>query len=121
MLCHDGGEDATAYPELRRQACVARRRGGNDVVENFIGDGFMEFTLIAKRPNVEFQTFEFDAAFVRDVVEVERGEIWLTGFGTQAGEFRDLHVNHKVAMRCGIGKNIELRRWADGRFVAEFG
>lgn len=107
---NDIGEYAAAHVELGGQAHEARRGGGDQVVENAIGDGFVESALVAVGPNVELETLQFDAGLVRDVIENQRREIGLAGHRAQAGEFRNLHVNVKVAVDRRIGKGFEGSR-----------
>lgn len=104
---HDIGENAAAYIPLGGEPHESGLGGGDEVVEDFVGDGFVEGAFVTVGPHVELEAFELYAFVVGDVVEGEGGEIGLAGFGAQAGEFRDLHVDVEITMRGRIGESLE--------------
>jgi hypothetical protein len=66
----------------------------------------MEFAMHAERTEVEFETFAFNTELVRLIVEDNSGEIWLPGYGTEAGEFRTFNMNcphytRRIRFRAG--------------------
>ena len=105
------GEDAAAHVKLGGEAHEARLGGGDQVVEDAVGDIFVKMSLVAERPHVELEAFQFDALRIGDVVQRQRGEIRLSGFGTKTGEFRYLHVDVVVASRSGIGEGFQYFAW----------
>lgn len=107
MFGDDIGENAAAHIELGSQAHEARLCGLDQIIENAVGDVLVKMPLVAKSPDVQLQAFKLDAGFVGDVVEIKRGEIWLAGFGAQAGEFGDFHVDMKITLGFGVGKGFQ--------------
>ena len=107
VLGNDIGENTATHEEFRRQAHETRLERLDQIVKNAVGHGFVEAAFVAERPHVELETLEFDAGFLGNVVQNQRGEVGLAGFRTQAGEFRDFHVDVKIAMRCRIGESFE--------------
>lgn len=107
MLDHDVGEDAAPYVPLGSQAQEARRDGAHDVVDDLIGDGFMEGALVAEAPGIELQAFQFDTKLVGDVVDNQHREIRLAGQRAQAGEFGHLDMDLEIPLLAGIGEGIE--------------
>lgn len=78
MFCHHAGKDAAPHPKFCGESGEAGRGRGYDVVENFVGHRLVELALIAERPNIELETFQFYAALVRNVIEIKRCEVGLT-------------------------------------------
>ena len=68
MLRHHIGEYPAAHVELGGQAHEARLGGGDQIIEDAVGDVLVKMPFIAERPDVELEAFEFDALFIRDVV-----------------------------------------------------
>ena len=101
------GENAAAHVELGGEAHEARLGRGDQVVEDAVGDVLVEVAFLAERPHVELQALQFDALLVGDVVEDQRREIRLAGFGAQAGEFRDLHMDMVVALRVRVREGFQ--------------
>jgi hypothetical protein len=60
--------------------------------------------LVAEAPDVELQALQLDAELVGDVIEHQHREIRLPGLGTEAGEFRNFHVNQVVPCGSGLAK-----------------
>ena len=107
MFGDDIGENAAANKKFGRQTHIAWFEGFDQVIKNLVGHGFVEAAFVTERPDVQLEALEFDAGFFGDVVENQGGKIRLAGFGAQAGEFRDFHVDVKIAMRCRIGESFE--------------
>ena len=59
---------------------------------------FMEVAVISEAEKVEFQRFTFYHVLVRDVGNINGSKIWLTGFWTQAGKFRAVEFDEKIAV-----------------------
>ena len=98
--------------DLRMQSASGRKFGGyfdvsglhgrDHVVENLIGQPFVENAFVAIRLQVEFQAFEFDAQLVGDVLERNRSVVGLSGFRAQRREFRTHVRDEIVAIRIRI-------------------
>ena len=59
--------------------------GRDQIREDAVGDVLVEGALVAKRPGIELQRLEFDAALVGDVFDQDLGEIRLAGLRAEAG------------------------------------
>jgi len=58
------GENAAAHIELGGQAHEAGIGGAHQVVEDAVGDVFVEMPFLAERPDVELQALQFHTALV---------------------------------------------------------
>ena len=105
MLNGDGGVNAAADVEFAGDFHPSGGAGGDQVVEDLVGDRFVKSAFVAVGPEIELERFELDAAGVGDVADGDGGEVRLAGFGAQAGEFRALHANKIITpgMRVGEG------------------
>ena len=119
MFRNQGGEYAAPYPKFCGQPRKAGSSGVDDVIENLVRYRFVKLALITERPNVQLETLELYTALVGNVIEVQRCEVGLTCLWAQAGEFRYLHVNHKITMRCGVREHFELFAGDGGWLVAK--
>src|SRR5580704_17584446 len=107
-LRDNGGVDAAAHVEARRQAQKARRDCGLQMIGDLIGDRLVEGAAIAERPDVELQRLQLHALRIRDVLQLESRKVRLAGARAQAGEFRDLHADGVVARDLRIRKGLQL-------------
>ena len=55
--------------------------GGGEFVEEAVDDALVEDALVAERVVVELEGLEFDAGGVGDVLQIDRGEVGLSGLG----------------------------------------
>lgn len=102
------GKDTTAHVEFGSEAHefgIGRRY---QVIENLVGYGFMEAPFIPERPDIKFEALQLDAFLVWDVVQVQHGEIRLAGFGAQAGEFGDFHMDMEITARVGVVEGFQI-------------
>ena len=105
---HDVGINPTTNIEFRPQAHEARLAGIDQIIEYPVGDVFMKGAFVTKRPDVQFEGLQFDALLVRYVFKVQRGEVRLAGFWTQAGELRRANADGVIPVRVWVGKGLEL-------------
>ncbi len=119
MLCDDCRKHTTADPKLGRQSCETWCGGSNDIVKNFVGYRFVKLAFIAKRPDVELEALQLDAALGGNVVQVQRREIGLSRFWAQASELGNLHMNEEFPLRLRVGKYLEMLSRLSRRLVAE--
>ena len=110
MLGDDRRVDAAAHAEFGAQAHEARRSGGDQVVEDAVGHGFVERAFVAIAPDVQFERFQFDAGSVRHVFEMQVAKSGCPVFGHR-------QVNSGMRMRmvysrsgCGFG-NVSRFCW----------
>lgn len=108
VLGHDIGKDAAAHKKLGGKPHESRLRRCDQIIQDAVGDGFMKRTFVSKGPDVKLQAFQFDTGLIRDVVEIQRGEIRLAGLGAQTGEFRDFHMDVEISAWVRIFKGLEV-------------
>ena len=107
MLGHDIGEDTAAYVELGREPHESRVQRRYQVIQDAIGDILVEVAFITERPDIELEALELYTPLVCDIVEIQHGEIRLPGFGAQAGEFGDFHVDVEIALWTRVIKSFQ--------------
>ena len=103
---HDIGINAAANVEFRPQAHEARGGGGDQVIEDPVGDVLVERTFIPVRPHIELERFQLHARAVGHIVERQHGEVRLSGNRAEAREFRYFHVDAEVASRGRIWESL---------------
>ena len=84
---------AAAGGEFGCDRGVAWRTGGDEIVEDAIGHGFVEGALVAKGGEVEFERFAFDAEFVGHVFDDDLGEVHLSRHRAEGGEIGGLETD----------------------------
>ena len=104
MVSDDIGENSAAHEKFSGNPHEAGAQFADQIVENAVGYGFVKATLVAERPHVELEAFQFDAFGFRNVVQNDRREVRLAGHRTQAGEFGNLHMNMEIALWGRVGK-----------------
>ena len=80
--------------------------GFDQVVEDFVDDGFVEKTFGAVTLQVEFQRFELDTFGVGGVGNDDGTIVGLAGFGTEAGELGAIDKNFVIAVGLRILKRF---------------
>ena len=102
--------DTPAYEKVRLDRHVSGLGRFDQIVQDTVGDGFMERTFIPVAPEIELETFQFHAEFVGHITNTDRRKVRLTGLGTKACEFRALHLNVIIPSRTGIFEDLEFFR-----------
>jgi hypothetical protein len=108
VLGDDGGVDAAAHVEVRGQPHEAWLGDFDQVIQDAIGHRLVKGTFVTERPDVEFERLQFHTALIRHVFELERGEIGLTGLGTQAGELRHVDADGVIPRGHGVIEGFEV-------------
>src|SRR5262249_44251164 len=104
---HDG-LDTAAHAATAHHLYPARPAHGHHVVENAVGDVFVEGALVPVGPDVELDALELDQVPVGDVPDPDGGKVRLARLGAQAGELRDLERDLVVAVGVRIWDDFEL-------------
>src|SRR5450759_2767172 len=104
---HDG-VNAAANLEVALDARSPRLGGCYQIVEDLVGHGLVEGTLVAVRPQVELPGFQLDAEGVGDVLDLNRREVWLAGLRAQAGELGTFEADDVVPLGIGVGEGFEI-------------
>ena len=100
--------DTTANVELGSQPHEMRITGGNKIIKYLICHGFVKGAFVPVRPDVEFEGFQFDTAFIGDVFEVQCGKVRLPRFLSNTGELRRIDAYSIVAARLRIIEGFKL-------------
>ena len=116
---HHGVNIATGV-EISLQLHPHRISGGNQVIQDAVGDLFMGDRLIAVAVDVELDRLELHHPGSGLVDQPQHGEIGITGEGALAGEFRQLDRHLKGATRPGVVETDQLG-FSDGSFAVEGG
>ena len=91
--------------------------GADQVVEDFVGEGFVEDSLVAVGLEVEFECFQLEAELAGVVGDGDGAEVWLAGLGAEAGEFGADNLDFVVAVGGGIGESFQLIVFGHHLFV----
>ena len=102
----DAGGDASAGGEGGGEGHLAGVGGFDEVVEDLVGEGFVEYAFVAVGLEVEFEGFEFEAFLVGAVLDGDGAEIGLAGLGTEAGELRAVDFDLVVPLGGGVVKRF---------------
>lgn len=118
----DNRSDSTPCTPDTLQCGMPRLDLGYEVVENAIGNVFVENALVAKLLQVKFEAFQFHAQLVGYIGKRQRAKVGLAGLGTHGREFRAIDFNLIVAIRKAILEDLEvfLERGAHGRVFSKF-
>jgi len=80
---------------------------GDQFVEDAVDHVLVKHARVAETLEVELQTFEFHAQFVRDILDRDRAEVRLTCLRADAREFRRDVRDNVVAFRVRIVKRFQ--------------
>jgi len=83
-------------------------RGGDQIIQDLVGDGLVKRSLVAVGPQVELPRFQFHAKSIRNVFHANRREVRLPSFGAQTSEFGTLETNDIVPILVGIGESLKV-------------
>jgi len=112
MFHDDGGVDAAAHVKLGADAHEIGRYGFYQVVEDFIGDRFMECALIAECPHIQLKRLEFHAQRCRYVFDLDGGKIRLACFRAQTGELRHVDADCIIAAWFWVVESFQIFAWS---------
>ncbi len=115
------GKDATAHKKSGGETHETRLGRFNQIIQYAIGHVLMKMSFIAERPDIQFETFEFDAVLLGHIIQQQRGEIRLAGLGAQTGEFRDFHMDMVVTCDLRIGEGFQGFARLSGHLVCLMG
>jgi hypothetical protein len=99
--------NVSAYVKVAFDLRTQRFARLHKVLKNDIHNVFVEDLNVPKRVDIEFQTLEFNAALVRNIVEFYGCEIREVRKGTDGSELRDFEADLYLAPRKLVGERIE--------------
>ena len=100
--------EAAAGKEFAPNFDVPGMEEVDQVVHDDIDAVFMEVAVIAEAEEVEFQGFAFYHEISWNVGDVDGSKIGLSGFWTEAGEFRTVEFDKIVAVFVFIGNSFQI-------------
>src|ERR1700676_5007007 len=116
---HHGRINTASHVEFSQKAHESRRGRRHQVSQYFVGHRLVKCAAAAERPNIEFQGFQFDTELMRNVFQLERGEIRLSGLRAQAAKLRDGHAYGVVPFGRRVVECLEAgARFGHGRTFA---
>ena len=80
----------------------------NEVIENIVGDIFVEHFFVTKIIDIKFEGFQLYAPFIWNIVNIEGCKVGKAASGAQAGEFRAGEINSVTASLSAIFKTLQL-------------
>ena len=107
VLRHHAGVYPSPHVEFGRKSHESRCRRGDQIVQYFVGYRLMKRAATAKRPDVEFQGFQLDAALVGHVLEFQGGKVRLPGLRAKASKFGNHDANRVVPLGCWVCEGLE--------------
>jgi len=107
MLSDHRSVDATSYVESALHAHEVGVAGTNQIIQNAIGHSLMKCALVAKRPGIKLERFQFDAKAIRDILQEYRGEVRLPCLWAQACELWDFYMDRVIPAHLRIVKGFK--------------
>jgi hypothetical protein len=89
---------------------ATRRARGHEVVEDLVGNGFVEDAAIPKPLHVVLERLQLDAQRRRDVSDVNLSEVRLPRDRAYRGELRTTDGDLELALRSRTGERLERDR-----------
>jgi hypothetical protein len=105
----DLGCNAAAGGELRGDPHPPGAAGRNKVIEDIVGQPFIEDALVAETLHIVFETLEFNALLVWYILNRDLPEIRLSGLWTDAGKLRAVDRDGIVPAGAGVVEEFESR------------
>jgi len=99
---------SAARGKLRGHDRLTRAARLDEVVEDPVRDRFVERAFVSIRSEIKLERLAFDAEPVRDVIDVDPGEIGLAGDRTNRSEIVRLKMD-SVISSGRIGKRLKTR------------
>ena len=101
-------DDRRGNTASRRKRCrqfhLTRSERTDQVVQYPVRNVLVKNALIPKLLQIQLQTLQLDAKFIRNVLKGERSEIGLSRLGTHRRKFRTDNLDQIIPMRKGILK-----------------
>ena len=63
----------------------------------------MGYAAVPEAVQIQFQRFQLYDMSVRDIADLNCGEVGVSRTGAQAGKFREADIDHIIPVRAGIG------------------
>ncbi len=114
MLGPYGDADAAAGLETSLNLTPTGSEGGDEVVQQDVGEMLVKDALVPKRPEVELERLGLDDAFGGQITDADLGEVGLTRGRTKAGKLVGLNLDHVVPIRIAVRKGLQFADGAGG-------
>ncbi len=107
VLDHHGSEYASPDEKVRGKSHKTRTGRSNKIIKHPVGNCLVERALVAVRPDVELEALQFHTLAIGHVIQRQGRKIRLSGQRTEAGKFRNFHVDQEVPMHAWTWKSLE--------------
>ena len=112
ILGADGKRDSAACGELRGHDSFTRCAGSYKVVQNAVGDRFVERALVPIRREIKFQGFALDAETIGHVIDIDACKIRLPRYRANGSKIVCFKMNPVIAagrriwerLKSGLGR-----------------
>jgi len=106
------GQDADppSRSEVTQDLDIARVHEGDEVLHDDIHTVFVEGTMVAEAEEIELETLALDHAHIRDIVDVDRRIVGLSGDGAEAGELGAVEAHPVVIALMLVGEGLQHLR-----------
>lgn len=102
--------DAAARSEFAPHLDVFRVHQLDQVVHDHVHAILVKIAVVAEAEQVQLERFALDHFNIRDVADVDRSKIRLSGDRTQTGELRAVELDEVVAVRVLVVKRFQYTR-----------
>src|SRR5579872_580856 len=102
----DHGRDAAPDREVAHDRHAAWRAGGDEIVEDLVGDRLIKDPAVTKLDHVVLQRLQLDAAFVGHVSDANLPEIGEAGLGAHGRKLRTADGDLVVTARLRVGEGL---------------
>ena len=102
--------DSTADREITDDGHPSRRARGDEIIEDLVGDRFVEDPAIAKADHVVLQRFQLDTAIARHVADADFAEVWKAGLRAHRGELGKVDGDFEIALGTRIRECLQRSR-----------
>jgi len=100
--------DTAAHEEVGFDRHLPRLYRFYEIVQDLVGDRFMECAFVPIAPEIEFEALELHAEFIRHITNTDRREIRLAGLRAKARKFRTIHLNIIIPFGIRILEDLEF-------------
>ena len=102
--------DAAARSEFAPHLDVFRVHQLDQIVHDHVHAILVKIAVVAEAEQVQLERFALDHFDIRDVADVDRSKIRLSGDRTQTGELRAVELDEVVAVRVFVVKRLQYTR-----------
>src|SRR4051812_26522249 len=115
MMGINGEGDTATYCKCACDVTFDGVERRHQIIENPVGDMFMEYTFVAIRPQIQFERFRLHNFLIRHITDSDGGEVRLPCHRADAGEFWTLQRDRILPSRMLVGEGLKDFTWMVNR------